>query len=215
MVTDLLAANAYKLEHLKQSRIWSIVEQAKYFYVGGYFLTVCPPAALALAEHAAETSKYFTLNLSAPFIPQFFGEPLKSLLPYTDVLFGNETEARSFSDSLGFGTHDLAEIALKTASLEKKNSNRPRTVVFTQGADETIVVSNGQVFTFPIIPVALEKIIDTTGAGDAFVGGYLSQLVQGAPLEQCVAAGNYVASQVIQQSGPVYPCHAPNFEFKK
>ena len=89
MVTDLLAANAYKLDHLKTPKIWALVEQAKVFYVGGYFLTVCPPAAMLLAEHALATGKHFTLNLSAPFIPQFFTEPLKQLLPFTDVLFGN------------------------------------------------------------------------------------------------------------------------------
>lgn len=88
MVTDLLAANAYKMDHLKTPEVWGLVQQAKVFYVGGYFLTVCPPAALLLAEHALETNKTFTLNLSAPFIPQFFKDPLGSLLPYTDILFG-------------------------------------------------------------------------------------------------------------------------------
>lgn len=57
MVTDLAAANHYKLEHLKSPEIWSYVENAKIFYVGGYHLTVCVPAILALGEHAAETNK--------------------------------------------------------------------------------------------------------------------------------------------------------------
>lgn len=57
MVTDLGAANHYKLEHLKSPEIWSYVENAKIFYVGGFHLTVCVPAILALGEHAAETNK--------------------------------------------------------------------------------------------------------------------------------------------------------------
>lgn len=57
MVTDLGAANHYKLEHLKSPEIWAYVEEAKVFYVGGFHLTVCVPAILALGEHAAKTNK--------------------------------------------------------------------------------------------------------------------------------------------------------------
>jgi adenosine kinase len=57
MCTDLAAANCYKIEHLKSPEIWKLVEQAKVYFVGGYHLTVCPPAALALAEEAAKNDK--------------------------------------------------------------------------------------------------------------------------------------------------------------
>jgi len=62
LVTDLGAANEYKLEHLKSPEIWKFVEGAKYFYVGGYHLTVCPPAILELGKHAAENNKVTSLN---------------------------------------------------------------------------------------------------------------------------------------------------------
>jgi adenosine kinase len=55
MCTDLAAANCYKIEHLKEN--WSVVEKAKAYFVGGYHLTVCVPAALALAEEAAKKNK--------------------------------------------------------------------------------------------------------------------------------------------------------------
>ena len=51
------AANEYKLEHLKQPRIWAMVEKSRIYYVGGYHLTVCVPAAMALAEEAAAKNK--------------------------------------------------------------------------------------------------------------------------------------------------------------
>jgi hypothetical protein len=57
MCTDLAAANHYKLEHLKQPHIWELVQQARIYYVGGYHLTVCVPAIMALAEEAAEKNK--------------------------------------------------------------------------------------------------------------------------------------------------------------
>ena len=57
LVTDLGAANEYKLDHLKSPEIWKLVEGAKYYYVGGYHLTVCPPAIVELGKHAAENNK--------------------------------------------------------------------------------------------------------------------------------------------------------------
>lgn len=57
----------------------------------GFFLTVSPESILTVAKHAAENNKTFMMNLSAPFIPQFFTDRLLSVLPYIDILFGNET----------------------------------------------------------------------------------------------------------------------------
>jgi adenosine kinase len=57
MCTDLAAANCYKIDHLKSEPIWQLVEQAKVYYVGGYHLTVCVEAVMALAEEAAAKNK--------------------------------------------------------------------------------------------------------------------------------------------------------------
>ncbi|KAI8927458.1 carbohydrate kinase PfkB [Entophlyctis helioformis] len=213
LVTDLLAANAYKPDHLERPEIWALVEQARFYYVGGYFLTVSPPAANKIARHAAATNKVFTLNISAPFIAQFFTEPLKELLQYADVVFGNEAEAEALSTALNFGTTDLKEIALKTAALPKANGARARLVVYTHGAEDTVVAFNGVATVFPIIAIKREQIVDTNGAGDAFVGGFLSQFVQGHSVERSVAAGHYVANVVIQRSGPSYPAEPHTFTF--
>lgn len=103
MVTDLGAANHYKLEHLKSPKIWELVENAHFYYVGGFHLTVCVPAILALAEHAADNNKIFSMNLSAPFLPMFFKDQLASVLPYVDYLIGNESEAGAYADTNSLG----------------------------------------------------------------------------------------------------------------
>lgn len=46
-----------------------------------------------------------------------------------------------------------------------------------------------------------EEIVDTNGAGDAFVGGFIAQLVMGKSLDVCVRSGIYTARHIIQQSG--------------
>lgn len=55
MCTDLAAANCYKIEHLKDN--WETVQNSKAYFVGGYHLTVCVPAIMALAEEAAKENK--------------------------------------------------------------------------------------------------------------------------------------------------------------
>jgi fructose-1-phosphate kinase PfkB-like protein len=47
-------------------------------------------------------------------------------------------------------------------------------------------------------------------AGDAFVGGFLSQLVHEKSIEDCVRAGCYAANVIIQRSGCTYP-EKPDF----
>ncbi|KAI8932694.1 hypothetical protein NX059_010188 [Plenodomus lindquistii] len=210
LCTDLAAANNYKIEHLKQDHIWKQVENAQVYYVGGYHFTVCVPAILALAEEAAAKNKPFILNLSAPFIAQFFKDPVDSVLPYVDILIGNETEAAAFAESHSYGTTDVKEIAKKIAALPKKNTQRARTVVFTQGTDPTIAVTakegaDADVKEVPVHAIGAEKINDTNGAGDAFAGGFVAGVVQGKDLKESIDMGQWLAKLSIQELGPSFP----------
>ena len=167
MCTDLAAANEYKIEHLKSPAVWGLVQQAKVIFVGGYHLTVCVPAVLALAEEAAREDKPFIMSLSAPFIPLFFKDQLASTSKYWDYVIGNETEARSWAEGQGHETRVVAEIALLIAELPKENQKRKRTVIITQGTESTVVAVQGEkkVKTFGIRAVGKQEICDTTGAG--------------------------------------------------
>ena len=167
LCTHLAAANEYKIEHLKKPEIWSLVEKAKIYFVGGYHLTVSPPAIKALGEEAAKNNKIFALNLSAPFIPQFFKDPLAETSGYWDYLIGNETEARAWAESHGKDTKDVKEIAKLLAELPKVNETRKRTVVITQGTEPTVVaVQGGSLVTeFPVHKLEENQLVDTNGAG--------------------------------------------------
>lgn len=52
------------------------------------------------------------------------------------------------------------------------------------------------------------------GAGDAFVGGFLSQLVKGQPLAECVRAGHFASRVIIQRAGCTFPTEC-DFKLKK
>jgi len=144
-----------------------------------------------------------------------FHAVIVELLPKVDFLFGNETEAQAWAESEGWETKDVAFIATRLSlipsdeSKKRKRSDeskkRKRTVVITQGADPTIVAVNGHVKSYPIIALPKEKLIDTNGAGDSFVGGFLAALSLGKDIEACCKAGSYAASIVVQNSGCTYP----------
>lgn len=199
LVTNLDAANEFKPSHLETEEAKKIIELAKIYYCAGFFLTVSVPSLVEVAEHAVANDKTFCLNLSAPFIVDFFGDQVATAMEYADFLFGNESEAAAYGKKHGMGD-DLKKIALAVAALPKKSS-KPRTVVFTQGSQSTIVACNGTVTEYAVEPLAKELLVDTNGAGDAFVGGFLSQLANGKDMEACVKAGHWAAKFIIQTSG--------------
>uniref|UniRef100_A0A8D0GSK4 Adenosine kinase n=1 Tax=Sphenodon punctatus TaxID=8508 RepID=A0A8D0GSK4_SPHPU len=182
----------------------------KFYTTNGFFLTVSPEATLKVATQSSTHNKTFSLNLSAPFISQFYKEPLMKVMSYVDILFGNETEAASFAREQGFETEDIKEIARKAQALPKMNPKRQRIVVFTQGKDDTIMATENEIRAFPVLISDQSEIVDTNGAGDAFVGGFLSQLVYDRPLTECIRAGHYAASVIIKRSGCTFP-EKPDF----
>ncbi|CAL4968150.1 unnamed protein product [Urochloa decumbens] len=105
---------------------------------------------------------------------------------------------------------NIEEIALKISQLPLASGKQNRIAVITQGADPVVVAEDGKVKTFPVILLPKEKLVDTNGEGDAFVGGFLSQLVQGKSIEDSVRTGCYAANVIIQRSGCTYP-EKPDF----
>eukprot|EP00526_Cylindrotheca_closterium_P014018 CAMPEP_0113644974 /NCGR_PEP_ID=MMETSP0017_2-20120614/23682_1 /TAXON_ID=2856 /ORGANISM="Cylindrotheca closterium" /LENGTH=342 /DNA_ID=CAMNT_0000556637 /DNA_START=1 /DNA_END=1029 /DNA_ORIENTATION=+ /assembly_acc=CAM_ASM_000147 len=200
LVTNLDAANNFKQTHLDTDKAKEIIESAKFYYIAGFFLTVSVESLLQVTEHALANKKTFCMNLSAPFLIDFFGDQMASAMPYVDFLFGNESEAAAYGKKHEMG-EDIKEIALKVAALPKKEGSGSRTVVFTQGSESTIVARDGKVTEYKVEPLSKDLLVDTNGAGDAFVGGFLSQLVEGKDMDACVKAGHFAALYIIQQSG--------------
>lgn len=186
LIADLGAANHFSEDHIREEENFKIVNNADFYYISGFFLTVSPPSIMTVAKIAQERKKPFIMNLSAPFISQFFKEPLMQVLPYVDILFGNESEALTFSKEQNLETENLKEIGQK---LTKFNSNKTRVVILTQGHDPVLLFDNDTVREFPVVELKESEIVDTNGAGDAFVGGFLAKLIQGKPYDECIQCG--------------------------
>jgi len=207
LCTNLNAANNFKAEHLKKPEVWSLAQAAGIIYSAGFFITVSPESMRLAAQEAADRGALYCLNLSAPFLMQVppFRAVIAELLPKVDVLFGNETEAQTYADVEGWETKDVAFIATRLSLVPSAKSGRKRLVVITQGADPTVVAVNGHVTLHPIVQLPKEQLVDTNGAGDAYVGGFLAALSKKLPVTECCRAGAYAASVVVQHSGCTYP----------
>ena len=128
---------------------------------------------------------------------------MQDILPYTDVIIGNESEAEAWASATGLpDVKDLPAIARSIALLPKSNLSRSRVVIFTQGAQKTVVVSSDEPDSpksFPVTPLTDSQIVDTNGAGDAFAGGFVGALVAGKNLDDSILAGHALARACVQQ----------------
>lgn len=201
LCANLAAANSFTIDHINEPNNRKILNNAKYFYVTGFFLTASAVTVQAIAKHAHANNSKFLVNLSAPFLAQFYKKDLFKALTYADIIFGNELEALTFAKEANFETENLREIALKMCELPKQNENRFRVTIITQGKDPVLLAQNGKVTEIPVEKLSDDEIVDTNGAGDAFVGGFLAQFIQQKPLELCILCGNWAARQIIKESG--------------
>lgn len=202
LCANLAAANSFKIDHIRQEENERYLQSAEYFYISGFFITVSPETLLHVANYANETDKYFMMNLSAPFVCEFYKDILNEALPLIDFLFGNESEALAFAKNcFNSDETDLRVIAQQIAASPKKNDKKQRIVIITQGYLPILVVYEGKLLEFPVEKLEADQITDTNGAGDAFVGGFLAQFIQKKPIELCVKCGIWAARKIIQRSG--------------
>lgn len=194
----------FLLNDVSATSLW---KNSDIVYIAGFWLTVNTEGMQKLAKTVNDSNRTFALNISAPFLAQFFTENMKSVLKHTDILFGNETEAAALAGALNIekdeqGKYDNEVLAKEFLKLSDRSTKR---VVITQGKDPVIIAKsvNGEVtmksYDVPLLEAG--KIVDLNGAGDSFVGGFLAAHSLGQSEEQCVAWGNYGARFIIQRSG--------------
>ena len=76
-------------------------------------------------------------------------------------------------------------------------------VVLKRGADACLIRCEGERFEVPALVV--EKVVDTTAAGDSFSAAYLASRLKGGSPQEAALAGHRLASRVIQVPGALIP----------
>ena len=104
-----------------------------------------------------------------------------------DILFANEDEAKLLA-----GTADLDNALTRLSPLVA-------TLVVTSGPAGALAIERGNRVQISAAPV--DKVVDTTGAGDLFAAGFLAARCRARPLERCLQAGAQAAAEVISHFG--------------
>jgi sugar/nucleoside kinase (ribokinase family) len=168
----------------------SFVGRASVVLLEGYLWDV--PAAKDAMRHAAATAHAadgsVALSLSDPFcVERHQREFLELLLSDIDILLGNEDEITML---FGAKTHRAAlEAAEETGLL----------VVMTRGPQGAVVLTARGPVEVPA--AAVERVVDTTGAGDLFAAGFLFGLTHGMGPEDSTRLGGLCAAEVISHTG--------------
>jgi adenosine kinase len=212
LLANLGAAVDLSMAHVGSKAVAEEIERSTLFYCEGFYLNTVssPQNALLVGQHCIDFDKCFTFNLSAPYLCHIFKDRWTEIMPYIDILFGSRIDAEAFCEANGWDMQDIKDIMRRIADLPKRNAGRPRIVVITGGSSETFVATREAVTSYTPLSVPPEEIVDTNGAGDSFVGGFLTYYVKGGyTLEQCVHAGHAAAAQVIRQNGCTFPEEPP------
>ena len=128
-----------------------------------------------------------TMNLWIDMSPDKVGE----VLAISSVFLLNHEEAFQFT-----GTNDIPDAA------NQLHAAGPDIVVIKMGADGSYLSFKDGALFVPVFPV--EKVVDPTGAGDSFAGGFMGCLAQGGKPDflEAVLTGSAVASYSVENFGP-------------
>jgi sugar/nucleoside kinase (ribokinase family) len=186
MATHLGVATTVGVEDLDEG----FVARARVLYLEGYLWDV--PSAKEAMRRAIQIGHdgdgLVALSLSDPFcVERHRREFLDLLQGQLDVLFANEEEVRLL---FGAGSFEKAVSAVEETGV---------LAALTRGAQGCVVVDASGARALPAAPV--DRVVDTTGAGDLYAAGFLYGLTHGQDPEGCAQLGSLCAAEVISHIG--------------
>lgn len=186
MNTFLGASTLFSEEDVDAERIAA----ARITYLEGYLYDrdEAKAAFVRAADIARKAGRKVALTLSDPFCVDRHRASFRDLVAnHVDVIFANEAELKSLYQMESF---DAALAAVRAET---------HIAAVTRSEKGAVIVSGEQSVAVPADPV--EKLVDTTGAGDLFAAGFLLGLARGASLDTCGRLGVMAAAEVISHVG--------------
>ncbi|MCB9682933.1 MAG: adenosine kinase [Alphaproteobacteria bacterium] len=157
-----------------------------YTMLGGPMLDV----AMSGLRAAKAGGTLVSIDVADPFVVNEIRDRLWHVIDsFADVVFLNAEEARALTDQI---PEHAAERIASEANV--------RTVVVKLGARGSIVVQDGKRYEIGVHPV---KAVDTTGAGDAYAGGFLYGMLHGWDPASAGNLASAVAAATVGQLGAV------------
>ncbi|MEZ5892765.1 MAG: adenosine kinase [Parvularculaceae bacterium] len=168
-----------------------MVESAAITFFEGYLFEqpIAREAFVKACMIAKRAGKKAALTLSdSSCVDRQHAELIKFSKAHVDVLLANEREAETLFES------DHLD-----AVVEKARALCPLTAITLSERGSILIPREGDIVKVPAVTPA--KLVDTTGAGDAYAAGLLFGLAQGLSLEKCGKLGSIAAAEVISHFG--------------
>lgn len=157
-----------------------------YLYIEGY-LVQDHAMILHAIELAKEAGLQVCLDMASYNIVESDKDFFNTLInKYVDILFANEEEAKAFT---GEEPEEALNILAKMSSIAVVKVGSKGSYV--RKGTETVKVS----------AISVERVVDTTAAGDYYAAGFLYGLTNGYSLEKCAKIGSILSGNVIQIIG--------------
>ncbi len=168
-----------------------VVTGAKVVYVEGYLygLRETDAAVEKTFELAKSADTQVALSLADPAWVELHREHFDRILDDVDLLFANELEACEMAGVMAGNVDEALDVL----------SKRCPTVAVTLGSKGSVVARGGDVVTVPAVPV--NRVVDTTGAGDSYAGGFLFAYLAGFEPRRCAQLGALAASEIVSHLG--------------
>ncbi|RZJ04434.1 MAG: adenosine kinase [Brevundimonas sp.] len=187
MCTFLGAANQLEAADIDSE----LIGASAIVYLEGYLFDPAPARAAfeaaAAAAHAA--GRKVAITLSDTFVvARWRAELLAFIEASADIVLANEGELAAL-----FETDDFDAAAARLASMVEVAG-------VTRGAAGSVIVSGDERVAVAAFPV--DKVVDTTGAGDQYAAGFLLGLARGLSLDDAGKLGSLAAAEVIAHWGP-------------
>jgi sugar/nucleoside kinase (ribokinase family) len=165
---------------------------AKFFHIAGFF--VLPSLFEEVAENLAELRTLgIVTSLDVVFNTRMDDPKLRDALwkalPHLDYFLANDHEAFRMTDETD---------PVKAAAILRTRG--ARNVIVKLGAEGCYTLSDE--FT-GVVPALKVEVVDTTGAGDAFVAGFIAALARGADVKSACEAGNQAGARIVQKLGAI------------
>ena len=167
------------------------IAASAFLYLEGYLWDPqsAKEAFVKAATIAHGANRQVALTLSDSFCVDRYRDEFLDLMRKgtVDLVFANESELHSL-----YRTSDFVTAI-------QQLSGDCRLGIVTRSEKGCVVASRGGVVAVPAFPI--EKLVDTTGAGDLFAAGFLFGLVRNAGYENAGRLGALAAAEVIQHIG--------------
>jgi sugar/nucleoside kinase (ribokinase family) len=168
----------------------ALVARGRFTYLEGYLFdqAAAGEAFVKASEVAHRAGRQVALTLSDSFCVERFLDGFRQLVADTvDVLFANEAEL-----TMLYETDDVDD------ALERAAGDCGLVVVTKSERGSSVAAGDRRVHV-PAAPV--DRVVDTTGAGDLYAAGFLFGLGRDLDLEVCATLGSLAAAEVISHVG--------------